>query len=1196
MRLDRGASALAICSLIAIGAAACGDDDAPTDTETDTDTDPVVSINATPTAGTEPLTVQFFSIVSGGDGALTYSWSFGDGETSSAPNPAHTFDASGSPYAVTLSVTDADGDAGGSSIEIVVGADDQPTVTASATPTSGAAPLAVDFDCSAVGGDEPVTVSWTLGEGSVADSGIAYFTYLVPGTYTAVCEARDANGDTDSASVTITVGTNSMPEAVASASPISGVAPLDVDFNGLAFGGDGTLTYEWDFGDAESDTGASVAHTYVSPGLYTAVLTVTDEDGDSDSDIITINVDAVHAPTITEVAIVAGECAVPRQTQVELSATAIDPDGDGLLYNWTFVSVPLGSTADFNNEHVVNPVFMPDMDGTYQIRVFVSDGTHTVASDIVTVTAGGPETVTVISGSPQTGVVDTTLPDALVVEVTNVCGATVADADVRWIGSNAMVPDSYTLTDSDGLATNHARLGIWAGAATVTASSFGASTAAVFDFTAEPGPAAALLMQDASSPVAVSDTVGRAVVFDVTDSFGNAVTGPDLTFDVTLDAFGFGTSAVFSNADCSAEGSSVATGVATSGGTVTVYVCNTVAQDAFVGVYNLSDEAITVYGWDSVFTDDVESDAGWDVSSDANPWQRGTPSYPAGLAPTSGSSVWGTVLDGPLEQVAYYYQWFTGLERRVYVDYPYMGEIYYSMLRFNQFYEIDGCAQATVRLDEPWGYPQYPIDGYNGGCTESGFQGSSGDWRSTMFALDPRRGDFSIWWTIHSEGGDWGASGAGWYIDDVELALLVSNPRIRFAPGASASVAMSTETSGTVGACTAPGGLRAELYDAFGNRTGESGVELTFVSDSSTTTFGLVAGNDFSDSGTDTDTATTVDGVVRLLLNDSVLETVNVTGTITGDDTSTGDTAVDFAAPPASEDLASCSDGYDNDCNGWTDCEDPACAVAPVCNVEGDTCSMPLDAGDVSQFEGGVWVEDVCAMAYDYDFSSLCDIPTAGGDFAVHFSAGETGFNGQICWDGPSEVGLMITGAGCDPEGGVLGCGFVFPASTCVMLGDVPPGDYHLLFQMQEPGVCGFFNVTMFPEPVGGVPGDTCVDPIYMDIPPTGGRIEEICEMSQQFDLSEACEMPPLMGSDAVFRFFAPVPGDYEICVDAPFFGAVAITPTEFCEAGALDCVGFSGECAFRYLDPGEHDIVVQAAFSDECGPVNVSVTPLGPP
>jgi len=50
-----------------------------------------IDIAADPPSGPAPLTVQFTSDTDGYVGVIQYHWDFGDGETSAAEDPTHTF-------------------------------------------------------------------------------------------------------------------------------------------------------------------------------------------------------------------------------------------------------------------------------------------------------------------------------------------------------------------------------------------------------------------------------------------------------------------------------------------------------------------------------------------------------------------------------------------------------------------------------------------------------------------------------------------------------------------------------------------------------------------------------------------------------------------------------------------------------------------------------------------------------------------------------------------------------------------------------------------------------------------------------------------------------------------------------------------------------------------------------------------------
>lgn len=85
---------------------------------------------------------------------------------------------------------------------------------------------------------------------------------------------------------------NQQPVVKASANPNRGDVPLSVDFSsaGTVDPNGDPLSFSWDFGDGGSSTDSNPKHTYTSPGIYKAKLTVNDGKSSSVSDPLTIAV------------------------------------------------------------------------------------------------------------------------------------------------------------------------------------------------------------------------------------------------------------------------------------------------------------------------------------------------------------------------------------------------------------------------------------------------------------------------------------------------------------------------------------------------------------------------------------------------------------------------------------------------------------------------------------------------------------------------------------------------------------------------------------------------------------------------------------------------------------------------------------------------------------------------------------------
>ncbi|MEM8929083.1 MAG: PKD domain-containing protein, partial [Bacteroidota bacterium] len=202
------------------------------------------------------------------------------------------------PDSFTYTIEDESGLTATATVNITVTDGNQPPIAvATANPTSGQVALFVEFfgDTSSDDNNTIVQYEWNFGDGSANSFDVnTNHTFTSTGVYNVVLTVTDEIGLTDTDTVTITVSSlpNNPPTAVATSNISSGNVPLNVDFNASNSNDDnGIVTYLWDFGDGSATSDLiTPMHTYQSIGTFTATLTVTDAQGESDSDTIFITV------------------------------------------------------------------------------------------------------------------------------------------------------------------------------------------------------------------------------------------------------------------------------------------------------------------------------------------------------------------------------------------------------------------------------------------------------------------------------------------------------------------------------------------------------------------------------------------------------------------------------------------------------------------------------------------------------------------------------------------------------------------------------------------------------------------------------------------------------------------------------------------------------------------------------------------
>lgn len=173
----------------------------------------------------------------------------------------------------------------------------------------------------------------------------------------------------------IPIPTNKPPLADASAGePYLAFIGEEITFDGSdSTDEDGDITnYTWEFGDGEMGYGKNPTHTYESPDNYTVILTVTDDDGATDTDTTNVEIKSANLPpTPPEIN---GSLEGKINITYEFTVMSIDEDNDNLSYIFDWGDGETDETQFFPSGQNITQTHNWSTPGEYKITVSASDG------------------------------------------------------------------------------------------------------------------------------------------------------------------------------------------------------------------------------------------------------------------------------------------------------------------------------------------------------------------------------------------------------------------------------------------------------------------------------------------------------------------------------------------------------------------------------------------------------------------------------------------------------------------------------------------------------------------------------------------------------------------------------------------------------------------------------------------------------
>ncbi len=313
------------------------------------------------TVNIEPVAAFLFAVnadtvafVNQSVGADSYLWNFGDGTTSTDANPVHVYAEDGT-YTVTLTATNECGSTTTSQTVTIL---TPPQADFSASPTSGCAPLTVQFTDQS--SSNVLAWEWHFEGGAPAISADQnpVVVYDTPGTWDVTLIVHNGAGS----------DTMAMPDLITVNEGPTAAFVAVVNFDTVAFvnASQNATSYLWNFGDGSTSTDANPTHIYAEDGTYTVILTATNACGSHTA---------------------AQQLTISTQPQAGLSANATSgcapftvqftdqSSANVTSWQWTFEGGNPSSSTD------QNPVVTYQSAGVYGVTLTVSNaaGSDTVA-------------------------------------------------------------------------------------------------------------------------------------------------------------------------------------------------------------------------------------------------------------------------------------------------------------------------------------------------------------------------------------------------------------------------------------------------------------------------------------------------------------------------------------------------------------------------------------------------------------------------------------------------------------------------------------------------------------------------------------------------------------------------------------------------------------------------------------------------
>jgi PKD repeat protein len=234
----------------------------------------------------QPVTFDGRSSRAGDSSITRYDWDFGDGARTRGDRVSHTY-ANAGEYRVRLVVTDRNGLRDQTEVRIRINTDPSlttPPVAVINGPSTGTVGQPVFLDGNSSSSVSPIVdFQWSFGDGTTGRGPNVSHVYNAPNTYEVALTVVAQNGLRSTTRHTLRIDSNLNP----SDAPVARItAPTQANVNEpVTFDASQStstfpiVSWAWDFGDGTTGNGLSLQHVYSAVGTYNVRLTLTDNQG-----------------------------------------------------------------------------------------------------------------------------------------------------------------------------------------------------------------------------------------------------------------------------------------------------------------------------------------------------------------------------------------------------------------------------------------------------------------------------------------------------------------------------------------------------------------------------------------------------------------------------------------------------------------------------------------------------------------------------------------------------------------------------------------------------------------------------------------------------------------------------------------------------------------------------------------------------